>query len=98
MIEDVDDESATGSLEEPTMTALLSSPLSEPISLGRIEHELTRQLGVVQKPGEAPVRRARMSNLVIFCNNEDQAKNIHETIPQIVAHHPARAAADRRLR
>ncbi len=72
------------------MTALQSSPLSEPIALGKIEQELTRQLNAGQASGGAPMRRARMSNLVIFCNSEEQAKSISEAVPHIVEHHPAR--------
>ena len=72
------------------MTALQSSPVSEPIPLDRIEQELRRQLSAGSKPGEPPVRRAHMSNLVIFCSSDDQAKLINQAIPQIIASHPAR--------
>jgi glucose-6-phosphate dehydrogenase assembly protein OpcA len=72
------------------MTALLSSTRSEPIPLGKIEQELTRQLSVGQKAGEAPVRRARMSNLVIFCGSDEQASSVEQALPHIVANHPAR--------
>jgi glucose-6-phosphate dehydrogenase assembly protein OpcA len=43
-----------------------------------------------QGPGETPVTLARMSNLVIFCNNATQATAVSNQIPQIVAVHPAR--------
>ena len=36
------------------------------------------------------MRRAHMSNLVIFCSSDDQAKLINQAIPQIIANHPAR--------
>ena len=44
----------------------------------------------LQGPGAAPVQRARMSNLVIFCNSLEQAILINAQVPDIEAVHPAR--------
>jgi glucose-6-phosphate dehydrogenase assembly protein OpcA len=61
-----------------------------PVRLSDIERELGRQMKVEHGPGEHPVIQARMSNLVIFCNRADLARNIEAEIPAIVAVHPAR--------
>ena len=61
-----------------------------PVALRDVEAELTRQLKFLQKPGEASVYRAHMSNLVIFCDRADEAEAVATTIPEIVASHPAR--------
>jgi glucose-6-phosphate dehydrogenase assembly protein OpcA len=73
---------------EDTMTA--PSAVDDGIALGQVEEELTRQLDQMKEPGEAPVRRARMSNLVIFCNQEERAHHVAGEVPAIVAQHPAR--------
>jgi glucose-6-phosphate dehydrogenase assembly protein OpcA len=65
-------------------TATDSVPLSE------IEHELRRQTAGAKDSGEAPTVRARMSNLVIFCDRADTAESLAAEVPTIVAAHPAR--------
>lgn len=55
-----------------------------------VEHELTRQMNAVTASGEAPVLRACMSNLVIYCDSVDLARRVQAEIPAIVALHPAR--------
>lgn len=60
------------------------------VPLRDVERELDRQLKAAQGPGEAPVIRARMSNLVIFCDSAERARQLDEVVPDVVALHPAR--------
>ncbi len=60
------------------------------IPLGDVEQELSRQLKAAQGSGEAPVQRARMSNLVVFCNSRELADRVSADLPSIVAVHPTR--------
>jgi glucose-6-phosphate dehydrogenase assembly protein OpcA len=62
----------------------------ESIPLGQVERELARQLGEGQGGPETPLPRARLSNLLIFCNKPEQAETINQALPRIVATHPAR--------
>ena len=73
------------------MTAnLLNCDPQAPISLRDVERVLVRQMKALQGPGAAPVQRARMANLVIFCNSLEQAVQINARIPEIEVVHPAR--------
>jgi glucose-6-phosphate dehydrogenase assembly protein OpcA len=60
------------------------------VSLRKVEAELSRRLNEAQGVGEAPIQRARMSNLVIFCDGSDLASRVSTELPDIVAIHPAR--------
>lgn len=60
------------------------------VPLSDVEHEISRQMKAGQAPGDSPVLRARMSNLVIFCNRTDQAEAVAAQVPDVVAVHPAR--------
>lgn len=60
------------------------------ILLHEVEQELSRQVDAIRGEGEAPVQRARMSNLVIFCNHDEVADNLTKAVPEIVSVHPAR--------
>ncbi len=74
------------------MTAeLLTADLECLVSLRDVESVLVRRMKALQGPGAAPVQRARMANLVIFCNGLEQAGRINGQIPEIEAVHPARA-------
>ena len=53
-----------------------------------VERELNRQMNALQ--GAGPIHRARMSNLVIFCDSLVQSMMITEQIPAISAVHPSR--------
>jgi glucose-6-phosphate dehydrogenase assembly protein OpcA len=55
-----------------------------------VEKELSRQLEGAKEPGESPVQRAQMSNLVIFCDRTETAATITNIVPAIVVLHPAR--------
>jgi glucose-6-phosphate dehydrogenase assembly protein OpcA len=61
-----------------------------PVALQDVERELARQMRVHTQDWDAPVHRARMSNLVIFCNSRLKAAEIDAQLPDIVAVHPAR--------
>ena len=67
-----------------TLTPGQSIPLSE------VETTLNRRLAVFKGPDDQPVQRARMSNLVIFCNSLEQSIGINEQITAITAVHPMR--------
>jgi glucose-6-phosphate dehydrogenase assembly protein OpcA len=73
------------------MTAdLLTTDPETLVSLRDVERVLVRQMKALQGPGAAPVQRARMANLVIYCNSLEQAARINAQIPEIEAVHPAR--------
>jgi glucose-6-phosphate dehydrogenase assembly protein OpcA len=60
------------------------------IPLEQIEQELNRQLRDTTPDGQSPILRARLSNLLIFCNQSGLADTVAQAIPDIVALHPAR--------
>jgi glucose-6-phosphate dehydrogenase assembly protein OpcA len=60
------------------------------VNMRELERELNQQMKLLQGPGTAPLQRARMSNLVIFCNSLEQAILLNEQVPAISAVHPAR--------
>lgn len=68
----------------PVATDSFTIPLSE------VERELSRQLMAAKEPGESPAQRARLSNVVIFCDSPEQAERLEREIPSVVATHPAR--------
>ncbi len=59
------------------------------VSVCDAERELHLQMKALQGPG-APLRRARMSNLVVYCSSLEQSIAINEQVPGISAVHPAR--------
>lgn len=63
---------------------------SVPIALHAVEAELARQMKTLQGAGEHPVQYARMSNLVIFCEQREQAESLAAEVPNVVSIHPAR--------
>jgi glucose-6-phosphate dehydrogenase assembly protein OpcA len=76
------------------MTANANGPASAGqsvvVPVQDVERELTRQMNAVTASGQAPVLRACMSNLVIFCDSAELAERVRSEIPAIVAVHPAR--------
>lgn len=61
------------------------------VPLRQVERELNRQLKTIQSDkGEAPVIRAGLSNLVIYCDSAERAAEVEAEVPNIVAIHPAR--------
>lgn len=68
----------------------VAAPMTE-VPLHTVEKELARRLHAIQGLGEgAPVQRACMSNLVVFCDKQEVADKITEEVPTIVSQHPAR--------
>ncbi|MBI1916337.1 MAG: glucose-6-phosphate dehydrogenase assembly protein OpcA [Planctomycetes bacterium] len=67
-----------------------ATALPAPIPLSKIEQELGQQVREAQGAGEEPVQRVRMSNLVVYCDDEARATEIAAQVPEIVAVHPAR--------
>ena len=67
-----------------------AATVPESIPLREIEHELRRQTDGAKQSDEAPTVRARMSNLVIFCDRAETANSLVSEVPMIVAVHPAR--------
>jgi glucose-6-phosphate dehydrogenase assembly protein OpcA len=55
-----------------------------------VEREVSKQMKALQGAGAAPVQRARMSNLVIFCSSLDQSIALNDEVPAISMVHPAR--------
>ncbi len=75
----------------PQTEAAPSAPgASGPIPLRDVEAELVQRLKAAQAPGDPPVHRAHMSNLVVFCDRAEEAVAVEASIPEIVAAHPAR--------
>jgi glucose-6-phosphate dehydrogenase assembly protein OpcA len=72
------------STEMPTSTGDGTVPLRD------IEKELARHMDAVKDPGEGPVLRARLSNLVIYTDDDETAQAITNEVPTIVESHPAR--------
>jgi len=67
------------------------SPELRPVDLAAIEEELARFWHDPEAPETGPpVTRACMANLVIFCRNTDEEREITQEIPSIVASHPSR--------
>src|SRR5436305_12171256 len=67
-----------------------ATPKAVPIPLSQIEQELGQLIREAQGTGEEPVQRVRMSNLVVYCDDEARAGEIAAQVPEIVAVHPAR--------
>jgi glucose-6-phosphate dehydrogenase assembly protein OpcA len=60
------------------------------VALGEVDAELARQQAAAREGTGAPLVQARMSNLVIFCDDAGRGPEIRELIPSILAMHPAR--------
>ena len=54
---------------------------SAQVALRDVESELSRRMKLIQGATQAPVLRARMSNLVIFCGSAELASSIAEQVP-----------------
>ncbi len=63
---------------------------SPPVDLEDVDRELARRLHAIQQPGEQPVLRAHLSNLIVFCKSDERAAELENEVPAIVAVHPAR--------
>ena len=78
-------------MENPLAPTACDSPAPQPVDLAAIEEELARFWHDPEAPeAGSSVTRACMANLVIFCRNIDEEREITQEIPSIVASHPAR--------
>src|SRR6185295_4238320 len=78
-------------LEELVTAVSVFAPAgSVPVPLRAVEAELAGQMKTLQGAGEHPVHTARMSNLVIFCDQRERAENVAAEVPDVVFVHPAR--------
>src|SRR4051794_33684829 len=76
---------------EDAMSDAVATPVRQHlVPLRDAERELLRQMKALQTDKHAPLQRARMSNLVIFCNSLEQSILINEQLPQVERVHPAR--------
>ncbi len=60
------------------------------VPVGKIEQELANQLKAEQDQDGPPIHRARMSNLVIYCDQQEQVDTASSALSEIVAVHPSR--------
>ncbi len=78
-------------MSTPSVEALADPQAeSEPIPLRSVEAELSLRLKAAQAEDGGTVHRSQMSNLVIYCDDEEEFRNVERDIPRIVAAHPAR--------
>jgi len=73
-------------------SAQIRSHPSHKVDIARIQHELDglwESFHQDLSDGKA-VTRACMSNLIIYCDNDEQGKDIEQAVPAIVLMHPAR--------
>src|SRR4029434_985538 len=77
---------------ENTLTpTACDAPAPQRVDLAAIEEELARFWHDPEAPeAGAPVTRACMANLVVFCRNTDEEHELLQEIPSIVASHPSR--------
>jgi glucose-6-phosphate dehydrogenase assembly protein OpcA len=61
-----------------------------PVPLRAVDSEIARRVRALQEPGEAPLLRIRMSNLVIVCDDPTRAEVIARHVTELAAIHPAR--------
>lgn len=65
-------------------------PTNYLVPLRDVERELNKQMKVLQGTGSAAMQRARMSNLVVFCDSLEDSILIHEQVTAITSVHPTR--------
>jgi len=70
--------------------AVLEPLQSMSVPLRHVEAELSRQMKAMVNGEETPLQRSCMSNLVIFCDQADQAEEVARQVPEIVSAHRAR--------
>jgi glucose-6-phosphate dehydrogenase assembly protein OpcA len=71
--------------------ALAAAVEDDTVPLQQVEAELARKLAAsTGTEAGSPTLRARLSNLVVYCNNDDAARQVVLAVPDIVAVHPAR--------
>jgi glucose-6-phosphate dehydrogenase assembly protein OpcA len=73
-----------------TKTSTSNSRLADSVPLDSVESELSRRMRIVQGPGDSPILRACMSNLVIYCDRQELADQAAQEVSEVVVTHPAR--------
>ncbi len=63
---------------------------SEPVAVEDVEQVLNQRIAALQTSPVDVVMPARMSNLVVYCDTAELARDISGMIPRIMALHPAR--------
>ncbi len=71
-------------------TAVTPPPADDPVAVSDIEAELARRVSSFKGTSEGPVLRARMSNLMIYCDSAKLAEEVTAVIPAVAGQHPAR--------
>lgn len=74
---------------EKVATPPLTTPQS-PVPLEEVEDELNRRMSALQTDPDKMILPARMSNLVIYCDREESAREVNDMLPRILTLHPAR--------
>ncbi len=69
---------------------ILPEPVTLPVELKDVERELNRQIQKLRGPTEAPIQRARMANLVVYCQGQQAQQGMNAQMSEILTHHPAR--------
>jgi glucose-6-phosphate dehydrogenase assembly protein OpcA len=75
-------------MSDPATPPIIAGPVD--VNLGEVESSLSRLLHESDSPCDAPVHRARMSNLIIHCRTSERAAEVEPMIPEVVSIHPAR--------
>lgn len=70
--------------------AVAEAPQPGEVPLQDIEREVSRQMKALLGPGNEPVHRARLANLIIFCDRPLQAAQVEQDLPEVAVVHPAR--------
>jgi glucose-6-phosphate dehydrogenase assembly protein OpcA len=72
-----------------TTTELLPGA-GDPVAVGDVEGELARRVSALKGTHEGPALRARMSNLMIYCDSAALGAEVAAVLPHVAAQHPAR--------
>ncbi|WP_435018757.1 glucose-6-phosphate dehydrogenase assembly protein OpcA [Tundrisphaera sp. TA3] len=71
-------------------TASQGADFGPDVPLREVDAELARQAAAIRGDDPAPLRHARMSNLIVYCGDPGEADRVCGLIPEIVDRHPAR--------
>jgi glucose-6-phosphate dehydrogenase assembly protein OpcA len=72
------------------MTTVSQAYSDNPLPLNQVERELAVRLAQAKTEDGSPLLRARLSNLVIFCNQSTQVEAVEQALDAVVTAHPAR--------
>jgi glucose-6-phosphate dehydrogenase assembly protein OpcA len=74
-------------MSDPTTPA---DPTRYRVPIPEVERELNKQMKALQGAGTAPLQRARMSNVVVYCNSLERSILLNEQVLTFSVMHPAR--------